>query len=41
MLASSTTSGLYPKSSPVRYSYQSNSLDDNAGILATSLSKLY
>ena len=34
-----TTSGLYPKSSPVKYSYLSNSLDDNAEILAASLSR--
>ena len=40
-LALSTTPGLYPKSSPVKYSYLSNSVDDNAEILAVSLSKLY
>ena len=40
-LAFSTTSGLYPKSSPVRYSYLFNSLDNNAEILAASLSKSY
>ena len=33
-LACSTTPGLYPKSSPVKYSY----LDDNAEIVAASLS---
>ena len=31
-LAFSTTLGLYPKPSPVKYSYLSNSLDDNAEI---------
>ena len=35
-LAFSTTPGLYPTSLPVKYSP-----DDNAGILAASLSKLY
>ena len=40
-LAFSTTLGLYLKSSPVKYSYLSNSLDDNAEILATSQSKSY
>ena len=39
--AISTTPGLYPKSSPVKYSYLSSSLDDNADILAAFLSKLY
>ena len=38
-LARSTTPVLYPKSSPVKYSYLWNSLDDNAEILAVSLSK--
>ena len=37
----STTPGLYPKSSPVKYSYLSSSLDDNAEVLAASLSKSY
>ena len=37
-LACSTTPGLYPKSSPVKYSYLSSSLDDNAEIVAASLS---
>ena len=37
-LAGSTIPGLYPKSSPVKYSYLSNFLDDNAEILAASLS---
>ena len=40
-LAFSTTPGLYPKSSPVKYSYFSNSPDDNTEILAASLSKSY
>ena len=35
------TSGLYLKSSPVKYSYLSNSPLDNADILAASLSKSY
>ena len=37
----STTPGLYPKSSPVKYSYLCSSLDDNAEILAASQSKSY
>ena len=40
-LAFSTNPGLYLKSSPVKYSYISSSLDDNANILAASLSKSY
>ena len=40
-LACSTTTTLYPKSSPVKYSYLSNSVDHNAETLAASLSKLY
>ena len=40
-LGLSTTPGLYPKSSPVKYSYLCSSLDDNAEILAASQSKLY
>ena len=40
-LACSTTPGLCPKSSPVRYSYLSNSLDDNVEMLAALLSKSY
>ena len=39
--ALSTTSGVYRKSSPVRYSYLSNSPLDNADILSASLSKSY
>ena len=39
--ALSTTPGLYPISSRVKYSYSSSSLDDNADILAASLSKPY
>ena len=39
--AFSTTPGLYPKSSPVKYSYFSNSPDDNVEILSASLSKSY
>ena len=35
------TSGLYPKSLPVKYSYFSKSLKDSADILATSLTKSY
>ena len=38
-LAFSTIPGLYPKSSSVKYSCLSNSLDDNADILGASLSK--
>ena len=34
-----TTLGFYPKSSTAKYSYLSISLDDNAEILAASLSK--
>ena len=37
----STTPGLYPKSSSVKYSYLFNCLDDNAEGLAVSLSKSY
>ena len=37
----STTPGLYPKYSPVKYSCLSNYLDDNAEILAASLSISY
>ena len=37
--AYSTTPGLYLKSLPVKYSYLSNSLDDNAEMWAASLSK--
>ena len=40
-LACLTTPDLYPKPSPVSYSYLSNYLDDNAEILATSLSNPY
>ena len=40
-LTFSTTPGLYPKFSPVKYSYLSSSVDDNAEILASSLSKSY
>ena len=40
-LACSTTPGLYRKSSPVKCSYLSSSLDDNAEISASSLSKSY
>ena len=40
-LACSATPGLYPKSSLVKYSYLSNSLDDTAEILAASLFKSY
>ena len=40
-LTFSGTFGLYPKSSPVKYSYFSNSPLDNADILAASLSKSY
>ena len=40
-LTFSTTPGLYPKSSPVKYLYLSSFLDDNEEILAASLSKLY
>ena len=39
--AYSTTPGLYLKSLPVKYSYLSNSLDDNAEMWAASLSKSY
>ena len=37
-LVLSTSPGLFPKSSPVTYSYLSNSLDDNGDIVAASLS---
>ena len=37
----STTPGLYPNSSSVKYLYLSNSLDYNAEILAASRSKSY
>ena len=40
-LACSTTLGLYPKSSPAKYSYLCNCLEDNADILAASLSRSY
>ena len=40
-LALSTTPCLYPKSSPLKYSNLSSSLDDNAESLAASLSRLY
>ena len=40
-LTCSTTPGLYPQSSPVKYSYLFNSLDDHAEILAASLSRSY
>ena len=40
-LVCSTILGLYPKSSPVKYSCLSSSLDDNAETLAASLSKSY
>ena len=40
-LACSTTPGLHPKSSPLKYSYLSNSLDDNEEVSAATLSKLY
>ena len=40
-LACSTTPGLYPKSSSVKYSYLFNCLDDNAEGLDVSLSKSY
>ena len=39
--ACSTVLGLRPKSSPVRYSYLSKLLEDNANILAASLSQSY
>ena len=35
------TSGLYPKSSPFKYSYFSKSLEDSALILAACLSRSY
>ena len=35
------TSGLYPRSSLVKYYYLSNSLEDSADILAASLIKSY
>ena len=35
----STTAGPYPKSSPVKYSYLSSSLDYHAELLAASLFK--
>ena len=37
----SSTLGLYPKSSPVKYSYLLNLPEDNADILAVNLSKSY
>ena len=40
-LTFSSTFGLYPKSSPVKYSYFSNSPLDNADILAACLSRSY
>ena len=40
-LAFSTTPGSCPKSSPVKYSYFSNSQNDNAEILAAFLSNFY
>ena len=40
-LAGSTIPGLYYKSSPLKYSYLSSSLDSNTDILAASLSKSY
>ena len=40
-LAFSTTCGLYPKSSPVKYPYLYNLPDDNPEMLATSLCKSY
>ena len=40
-LTFSTISSLYPKSSPVKYSYLSNSPDHNAELLAAYLSKSY
>ena len=40
-LTFSSTFWLYPKSSPVKYSYFSNSPLDNTDILAASLSKSY
>ena len=40
-LACSTIPGLYPKSSPIKYSYLSSSLDNTTDILAASLSKSY
>ena len=40
-LASSTTPGLYFKSSPAKYSYLFSFLDNNTEILAASLSKSY
>ena len=40
-LTCSTAPGLYPKYSPIKYSYFSNSLDDNEEILAASLSGSY
>ena len=40
-LASSTTPGLYSKSSPAKYSYLFSFLDNNTEILAASLSKSY
>ena len=33
--------GLYPKSSPVEYTYFRNALDDNADILVANLSTSY
>ena len=40
-LACPTTLGLYPKYWPVKYSYFSNSPNDNADILAVNLSTSY
>ena len=39
-LACSATPGLYPKSSPFKYLYLPNSLDDNAENLAASLNHI-
>ena len=40
-LAGSDSPGLYPKSSPVKYSYLFNVSDGNAEIVSVHLSKLY
>ena len=40
-LAFSATCGLYPKPSPVKYSYFSDSPDESAEILAVSLSRIF
>ena len=40
-LAFQTTRGLYPKSSPVIYSYFSNSPDYNVEVLSAFLSRLH